>query len=601
MKKRSTIENRDTLVITNGPSPIEAFACPWDAVPDKLPELAQFRNIIAIPAVTVVESQQRKLIAKLSDEPDEIRRSISVIWILNEHVISGLAKELYLGSLYRFGALESGVVLSSISQSSINLSEVHWGITDLPRDVTTLARWERSGGGLQIPLAVLSNDGRWLLVPMPLDLNPYLNFPGRLRRVRWTLAAIAAVLFILMVLSGTRYVTKQQSAMNQTTASLIVPTLPPHGPLVQIGERWLNPEARLASRALVSHYEHLGQITGTLKPGRTAFSLWQDAGKPKVTAEPYFDLAIASGDLGSAYLIVHGLSYGDDDRDLWFARITATIWQTALESLHELDFGKARTYTDLYLAMSAVIADGADNATKLGPQRNRTFAWILSRELSTNRIESLCAKPGVSHSFGRLLRSDLGYALPAQDLAGLDARRVANRKLYCSHTGISAVNYDDLAYLEPLSREDEESDDRTVAGEARACQIALLECEFLKLRNKLTQPPSREDSKAILRFSAQCSYLSDDLLYNLLMAPTIWDTNRPGLSPYPQAIRLNIADLRPALKCLASSKSDYRSVIAASLSAASCDTFDGLGTISSTSVGANESLIKGILTRCKSH
>jgi hypothetical protein len=323
-------------------------------------------------------------------------------------------------------------------------------------------------------------------------------------------------------------------------------------PAPSVDETWNSAEGHMADRVLRRNLGILAELAGgPARPGRLdalALRLEQQAldslgdgyEGPWPPAKVPFYLALLRGDVASSFTIVHAAPSTQDSPTSWVSILNATYWQTAVESLYELQFDKAVAYAELYVAASqhvvqqAQMADylpnqyvGSDSSeweSGLVGERNRTLAQILLREARAGRLGPICDDPNRSVGFAYVLSRSGGTPITTRTARTLAERRSLHRPLACGPRSRYAGPGPDFTLLPQmqelrsaaaLSREDFV----TTLAEPRyadACREFPIECEFSRVVANLKSPRSTALDSALtaaVRFAGSCSYLSDDALY----------------------------------------------------------------------------------------
>jgi hypothetical protein len=276
---------------------------------------------------------------------------------------------------------------------------------------------------------------------------------------RWLIRTIrlssSVILLAFLVCAVQRY-RHQQNSYHKRLATLqdiepLDPDTLAHIAGISTDTHWYEPERRMVQDILIEQFDYL--------PPASSFASNRPANQlAMTTTDDLLDLqssdyllALISGDLYAAFDVATKINPSSEARDTMMPILTDTLWQTAVEYLHELHFRGATQYTEIYLELSQHMLEGADNESELEPPRNRTLAHILQRELKSGRARSLCGSPGVQDSFGALLGGDWGTALPETDSPELAQRRKANAQSFCqNHQKIAPIPYEQLIGNGPL-------------------------------------------------------------------------------------------------------------------------------------------------------
>ncbi len=265
--------------------------------------------------------------------------------------------------------------------------------------------------------------------------------------------------------------------------------------------KWLNPGARISVRIFSKNYREILSLSKDLNNKKTTYELWKENGKHTSDVDKYFNLSVVAGDIFSSYLIINDAIKEDNTyADLWLHNLTNTYWQLTNEYLHELDFGRAYHFNQLYLSLSSKMLSSQNLSAPKESERNRTLAYILQREFKTHRIYSLCSKPGISNSFGSLLGGEWGDKIELNDSRYLTLRREKNKKIYCNNKNTRYINYE----IEIKSLNNKK--------DMKSCNLFGLECTYNYLLDKIIKGNNFQ-SNEIITFINKCSYLSDDIVY----------------------------------------------------------------------------------------
>jgi hypothetical protein len=323
-------------------------------------------------------------------------------------------------------------------------------------------------------------------------------------------------------------------------------------PSPSTGETWASAEAHMADRLVRNHLKSLAEaadglagpvrldVLGVRSEHMLLDSMADGPTGPWPPAKIPFYLALLAGDVTSSFRVLRAAPSTGMDPTPWIQVLNATYWQTAVESLHELQFDKAVTYAELYVAASHHVVQRAQEAKTLPSfytgradsewesglvgERNRTLAQVLLREARAGRLGSLCADPGASIGFGHVLPLGGGEPITTERVTTLEERRAEHRPVFCgpgSRYDLPGSNFQLLPRLQELrsaaslSRQDFDS---TLAEPeyAEACEAFPLECGFSRVIADLKVGPSPALDSALtaaVRFAGTCTYLSDDAVY----------------------------------------------------------------------------------------
>lgn len=266
---------------------------------------------------------------------------------------------------------------------------------------------------------------------------------------------------------------------------------------------WVNPGARMASRIFHDNRDRIVRIANNLSSKKTTFDIWKESGAKSSEVLPYYYLSLLAGDLTSGYLIIKNSTQNKDYHyeDTWLLKLTETYWLGANEYLHELDYGRAAVYNNLYLSASREISGLRKSGDINDVDRNRTLSHILQREYIINRIKSMCNDPGVESSFGKILLGRNGIDFPENNPSDLLERRRKNKSFHCDINNNETIPYNDIYFLK--------------AGNIppKVCELWPLECEYNYLSSAIFKGEHNDIYNEMIEFLKSCSYLSDDLLY----------------------------------------------------------------------------------------
>ncbi|MFZ2491418.1 MAG: hypothetical protein WA208_08025 [Thermoanaerobaculia bacterium] len=302
--------------------------------------------------------------------------------------------------------------------------------------------------------------------------------------------------------------------------------------------RDLEPAEVLSERLLTSERslsmlrQAIGESAGsTLSPEE----LWRQSELPAgVRSEAYFRLALVSGDLRSSFRIARYTEFGDEDHYRWHQLLTATIWQTAIESLVEADFRRALPFAQIYVKVLDQIAKAATGEVyEQGPERNRTLARMLVREFENERIWGVCSDLKEAQFFGRLLGGSWGYGLDDGASTSQIKRAARNRAEQCPGRETTQVpGYHALTVADQFLGASESSE-RDAADSAVATFAALFPDEFAMLSGRASllgigvpyddvslRHAADAGAKTLLDLAARPSYLADDALNEVLQNAT---------------------------------------------------------------------------------
>jgi hypothetical protein len=506
----------DILVIADDETelPGKIVQVRWNRVPEDIPDPSDFDAIFVIPGENSGQKQD-SLIEILTNCHKLFKRHFPpVTWVLNSHSTGAAVQGLSAGSIVALHAKGRGKIISLLSGAHYPLEHLAFAFTEVGDRAMPFATWEKPGGKAKATVGIITVDGRWTFTPPPSAFSLLPRMTSYLRFMRQLVPVFAVAAVMLCLLLGI-LATRRQRGVYRAEISALAHRVSPLLMAVtrarnENSKTWGGGGRRLADRVLTSHIGRLLILAHQLDKEKTPAQLWRLERDRSTSADNFFYLSLITGDLASAYNILKEMPIKFADGEKWLQILTSTFWQASLESLHELNFERAESYDSLYLVLSYRILTDPSYDGSLDPERNRTLAQILRRELKTERIKMLCLRPGVEGSFGRLLGGVWGEALPAGPLGDLAERRRHFADLFCGRLNRQVTaNYDILRTLEK---------ERTLSSADEACRLAELECEYKSLANRM-EPGGVIDQHLVaetLRFSSSCSYLADDLLATLL-------------------------------------------------------------------------------------
>lgn len=395
-----------------------------------------------------------------------------------------------------------------------------------------------------------------LAVPAGAPADQYVKAVREAAATRrsWTIglhsaAAALVVLFAVLVVAGRAERSRRVVDLTLTADRGVFWVPEPSA-----DETWHSAEAHMADRVLRHHLADLAEVAGgPVAPGRLdALAVRLDSAgddpeggyeSPVDTwpaAKVPFYLALLRGDVAASYAVVRAAPSARDSPRAWLSALNGTYWQTAVESLYELQFDKAVAYAELYAGAAHHVVQQAQYAENLPDpytgnedtewesglvgERNRTLAQILLREARAGRLGPLCADPNRALGFAYVLPRGGGAPITARTARALAERRALHRPAACGPRSRYAGRGPDFSLLPrmqelrsaaSLSREDFEI---TLAEPryAAACREFPLECQFSRVVANLKSPPSAALDSALtaaVRFAGSCTYVSDDALY----------------------------------------------------------------------------------------
>jgi hypothetical protein len=560
-----TQEKLPSLIIGKPVSNQEIQHIEWSAVPDSLPPLLGFRSLLVIPSPDSHDKQEQLVDCLLRSVDHFGPDAIKVIWILNEHTVLSAVGRLGLGDVIPMQGTSSGRLFWWIPGIDIGPEEIVYGIIRGPWSVRPFATWRRSDGKVEIPVGVASGNKPWILAPPLPCPEIYLGAKWKFAPSLLSVGLMALSVLVIFAFLGLRHYNTQSERYQRGVAKVNAIGAVSR-PLIAIlrqklDTKWSAPQERLALNLLTQPPAHWEFISPAL---RSPLRPDQLVSRDENEATALFDIAILSGDWPSTLRIVKVLNFEKFNRRELVNEATHTIWQAALESLHELDFPQAKQLTDLYLAISQKVLAGTTEAGDLEPQqRQRSLAYILQRELRSGRARALCRNPGIGNSFGRLLVKGGGLALPVE-IADIELRRKQNAANYCgSLEQVEEIRYDVLSQLEVLNN---------TVGAVDVCRIAPVECEFADFRRSLSSGLIQSTIASGLNFAKKCSYLSDDTIAIILRKDSAEEDNSEEDSSDTHRY-IDVKELDQALACAEKVESDYWGIIAKELAVAPCSWF----------------------------
>src|ERR1051325_5109018 len=434
---------RAVLEISDTPAVAGATLLRWNELDHASAHVFAYSCIVVVPAPGS-EKAQRELLARLRSESH--LGQWRVLWILNEHVVAEVAEVCGFGRLARRD-LPAGIVTSAFRRLRTAPSHIQVVPEELSSETITIAHLQSAPDAPRVPIATLSQDLRWAAAPPATDLTDLIGLNPKAYRNAFV--GLVALLMIVIGLLGVYARSKTHTAyVDGHSAIADFDVRAEMGNLATPNAAAL-PAARLAERLIWSQRSmNLLRLTTKEANGSTLSpeELWNQSQLPPTVRSPaYFRLALLSGDLVSAFRILLQTDFKNQDHHRWAVLLTDTLWQTAVESLQELDFRRAQTFTELYLAAMDRVSLMADELDVLEPERNRTLARILLREAKSGRIKSLCNEPAQAMNFARLLGGDWGERITPVGSREREARIRKNRAEQCGKVPPRLrVSYDPL-------------------------------------------------------------------------------------------------------------------------------------------------------------
>jgi len=569
------------LEIADVPSVAGATLVAWEEHAQTNLELFSYSAIVIVPSLGT-DKLQRRLLGRLRSEAHLGRWR--AIWVLNEHVIEEVAEPCGIGKLERRN-LSNGIVSSAFATLQPVASQIRVVPEELAAGTIAIAHWRADASAPQVPIAALSSNLRWAVTPPASDLSALIQLSAN--TYRGTFAAAVAVLLAAILALGWFGQSKASTAYFDGTAEL--ESFDMHSELGQLArpDPATLPAARLAER-LIAVRRSLNMLRATAKeaagsplsPEELRAQSQLPAG---IRSQAYFRLALLTGDLASAYRIVLNTDFQSQDRHHWSSMLTGTLWQTAVESLQELDFWRAHAFTELYLESLDQVYRIPNEYGGYEPERNRTLARILLRESKSGRLKSLCNEPALAWNFGRLLGgSTWGYRLQPVSSREREKRIEKNREEQCANVDPALrASYDALVktdqFYEPVENPTNDFSD--------LAQLVPLEYKYLRAREYITDAHSDEavadGLKALLEIAQKPSYLAADALSTAL---DYIHSAEPKVS---------VVDVDRALVVISQTGGDYVHEAQRQIMRADCDRFDWSGFR-----GAASTTMKEVGARC---
>lgn len=574
----SSLSNR-VLEIADAPSIAGAALATWADVAEAIPESFAYSCIVVVPAFGSEETQ-RQLLGRLRSESH--LGQWRVVWVLNEHSIAEVGEPCGIGRLMR-RELSNGIVTSAFRTLQPTPSQIRFLLEDLSPGTVPVAHWQSGRGAPPVPVAALSSDLRWVVTPPAPDLSAIIELRPNVYRSAF---AAASVLLLAAIVALAWYARSNSRAAYATGTSAVAEfDTRSHAGGLATPDAAAMPAARLAER-LISSQRSLNMLRLTIKEASGSSlspeELWtQSQLQQSVRSPAFFRLALLSGDLVSAYRIVLGTDFKSQDRYRWTILLTETFWQTAVESLQELDFRRAHIFAELYLASLDQVFLGPDDHGEIGPERNRTLARILLRESRSGRIKSLCHQPALASNFGRLLGGEWGTRIEPVSSREREERIRKNRLEQCHNVPPSVTApYDALIKADDFYAVNEDGPRFTDYSDL--AQLVPLEHKYLRARALLAdaaQGPRNTEAAtagliALLEVARTPSYLADDALY----------TAAGGI--HAVELQLPATAVDRALAVIDASGGDYAVTVRKTIAAMDCERIDWRGFRSNASTSA---------------
>lgn len=524
----------EILIIGNHPQTLKAPTkiLPWNRVVQEMPAAIDYDFIIVIPE-TGTEKEQNKVFNLLFDDVRLFNGYLGkIVWILNPFTITSVGVKLSIGEILGIRGCVGGEVLSYIKGVQYNISDIYFGIKDVSMNCLSVAHL-KNANGVKVTVAASSHDDNWLLSPKT-DLKILIDQVGKSKRqkLKRTSNIVSLILFALIILSSTLFGHKSSYKRNiskHSTFSSIL-DLPLPYPEEELNNVWLNPEKRLATRLLSKERDYYLSMSEFMDLRENPYDFWSRLDLDDAffygDSQMFYKYALLTGDFPFAYRIAKESILKDfGEREEWAKLLTQTLWQLALESLHELDLVKAEKYNDTYLKLMSYVNKEVYFDAELLPQRILTLSKILQRELKSPRRNSFYMNPGIQNSFGRFSGSSWEYEIPEEDPYDLIQRRKRNLPKDLSFTKDSPfyVVYDSLKTLENLRLHPNDYSDVNYRM-LEAYKFAPLECEYQILKNEILYYPTRSTIDKIFAYADKDTYLADDIL-NVLITEIINSDN----------------------------------------------------------------------------
>jgi hypothetical protein len=550
-------DNLPTTLVIGADDITDARCVNWADVPKQLPSAFQYNTVLVVPGPNSAERQALLRDLLRAELGHRLSGGTRVLWVLNAHCIPSIAADLGLGTLIELRALNSGSVHSLVHGLEVPRDRLHYGIDGLSVKALELAYWERPDHRSQIAVAAGSADRRWFLIPPAAS---YMALTRRQGLGPSPVASAAAILVVLFALAAIVFDRTRATFEDYDRSVRLIGDVVWGLPLPEydtgLSTTWSSPDAHMAIRLLHERRDGFDSVIEQLDPSLSPYEIARRHAGSEESPETYLALAAIAGDLPAAYRIATSLPIDSWQKTSVQQLLTQSLWQTAVEQLHELDFDAAGERTRVYLDASGQVLQGAEYPSDLAPQRIRTLAYILEREHASGRIRSLCNDPDViPASFARLHTGSWAYSVPTGEPTGLAERRARNRVLGCEGQTIPAMDY---RLLEDLGVAERHSD--------ALCSAFPLECEFVELRESLfgaeAMVVTADLSHQVLDFAGDCSYLSDDAVWVLLTAVEFarWE---------PGSVRG--AELWPALACAEDLRGDMNRILEGQIEELPCE------------------------------
>lgn len=470
---------------------------------------------------------------------------------MNAHSTLEVATVTGSGKLVPIQVNKSGRIESALPIAET--VEVHFAFSDIDFGAIPFAQWI-SPSRHEFVVGVVSPDGNWILTPgtgSQAELGIDLSLFQKVAHIfAWVLFAVS-VLFIWSALRSHSKTVRQYKEGVQSASAFSSTYAAQEALKRELSSEWRGADARTVKRVINNDLYWIVENASLLEPGVSPYRLWKKASEEYGDEEGtwgYLDIAFLAGDLVSLQKIAEEAT---DDYAIsaivnW--QLPDVLWQTAIESLYEGNFRRARIYASLYLAEHYQAARRIDVREAVGKkiQRSVTMAHIMRREFKSGRILSLCRNLDYADAFGASL-----YKMPGR-LPGLDERRRIFEAKFCAETEFPRlVNYNAIRTLGVLNARSLTNE--PPADHEEACSIAPVECEYMRLRAAASEKPSSDAVYELLHFASKCTYLSDDAI-----ADAIEGMMEIAAADGDASVRFE--SLSKAMLCVSTSSDEFLSV-----------------------------------------
>jgi len=484
-----------------------------------------------------------------------------VVWVLNTFANIGILSEKFGFSCFPLHAETTAKVRWLLRGAKPDDYSPAFALSGFSSKATPVAFLEQRGLG-RIPVAASCDFGRLLCVPATETPLRYATIRSVLSLSQNQFRLLLLVLVMVLVAGLFALYNRAHAQYERSREELAEDISFQRSQVPLTSNHWAGAEARLAQRIVINELGSIVPKAGSLRHYASPYVLWlQDRADPDA-AQVYFNIAVLAGDLSSARQIVRGAV---DSPDVAFNLEEGVfrLWQTAVESLHELDFDKAAAYGSLFVELANVLSRSQGGEYD-GIGRNRTVARILVRAFADRSLLSLCSQPDMGRSFGRLLGGDTGERLPGGNPTGLKERRLTNSKKNCidrSRTD-TQVNWEaDLINLELIAGEHTLGEDQHVDQikvDPSVCRRFPIECAYAAVRDGWREEGATPKvAREAFSFASKCTYLSDDAV-GLLLRERLFS---PPEIDYRADTPANPNEVISALNCVANNDSDFAGLI----------------------------------------